>query len=77
MEAKRTIYFTTYPGIEDEALFRGHVRQIRAGMREAFAAIGALERLLTTVDPHVLLQKECQYNKYQLVNRISLSILEK
>ena len=26
-------------------------------MREAFAAIGALERLLATVDPHVLLQK--------------------
>ena len=57
MEAKRTIYFTTYPGIEDEALFRGHVRRIGAGMREAFAAIGALERLLATVDPHVLLQK--------------------
>ena len=55
MEAKRTIYFTTYPGIEDEALFRGHVRQIRAGMREAFAAIGALERLLAAVDAHVLL----------------------
>lgn len=45
----------TYPGIENEALFGGHVRRIRARVRESFAAVGTLERLLAGMNPNVLL----------------------
>ena len=45
----------TDPGIEDEALFGGHVGRIRARVGETFAAVGALERLLTRMNPDMLL----------------------
>lgn len=38
------------------ALLAAHMRAVAAGVREAFAAVGTLERLLAAVDPYVLLE---------------------
>lgn len=39
-----------------DALFRRHVAGVRAGMRKAFAAVVAAERLLAGMDAHMLLE---------------------
>lgn len=49
--------------IHHQAFFRGHVTGIRAGMGEPLSAIHTLERLLSTMNPNVLLATE---NKKQI-----------